>query len=83
MCFGIKSNKIVPIVFEKKEGFHTENCSICLELISDSNDIAVLPCKHKFHSKCILNWFSKNMSCPICRLRVEWKLRIKNSYTGC
>ena len=31
------------------------------------NDVIKLSCNHYFHKKCILEWFEKNSSCPICR----------------
>ena len=48
-----------------------ETCSICLNLIGNSNDVHTLDCGHTFHTRCILNWFrSSNVSgspCPLCR----------------
>ena len=44
-------------------------CSICFEDIKivDENQKALLICGHEFHPACILKWFQKNTSCPICR----------------
>lgn len=44
-------------------------CSIC-----QSNLFCFttkLKCKHKFHSKCINEWFKINNTCPLCRLEIE------------
>ena len=45
------------------------NCSICLESISESTNRYRLPsCNHTFHTDCILNWFrSGHSTCPLCR----------------
>tara|TARA_B100001063_G_scaffold247173_1_gene290952 strand:- start:7980 stop:9023 length:1044 start_codon:yes stop_codon:yes gene_type:complete len=45
-----------------------EKCSICrADWDLKENDIIRLSCNHFFHKKCILEWFEKNESCPICR----------------
>ena len=53
-------------------------CSICHDCIIESgnnydNSITKLPCNHKFHFKCINNWYTtqmsnnRNFTCPCCR----------------
>ncbi|CAO2816919.1 unnamed protein product [Amaranthus hypochondriacus] len=43
-------------------------CSICLENLSnDGDNLKIVRCKHVFHSECLLQWLSKNQSCPCCR----------------
>ena len=44
-----------------------KECCICLEKLDYS---IVLECKHSFHTHCILSWFEKELSCPLCRSRV-------------
>ncbi|VVU95598.1 Ring finger domain [seawater metagenome] len=43
------------------------NCTICLENIPKNKQIYKIPCNHKFHKKCLKQWLSENLSCPICR----------------
>ncbi len=44
------------------------SCSICLEDFSTYDDIKTLDiCKHKYHTECINQWFSRNVTCPLCR----------------
>jgi len=42
-------------------------CCICLEEISSSQDAKFLNCCHKFHGSCITKWSQLQKSCPICR----------------
>ncbi|CEJ90064.1 hypothetical protein VHEMI05872 [[Torrubiella] hemipterigena] len=42
-------------------------CAICLETLQNTDTIHQLPCKHLFHSECIISWFSRGRdSCPLC-----------------
>ena len=43
-----------------------DECVICLE----KNTNIVLLCEHNFHETCILDWFSHNVSCPLCRSEI-------------
>ena len=42
-------------------------CAICCEAIDGS--LKRLKCKHKFHSKCIKQWFTSSgtKNCPLCQ----------------
>lgn len=44
-----------------------DNC--CLICIDENNrdKWSVLTCKHKFHLKCIKQWYKKSKTCPTCR----------------
>lgn len=45
-----------------------DTCSICLGSYEDDEDTYILEaCNHKFHTKCIINWFRQASSCPCCR----------------
>ena len=73
MNWFTKKTKIYPIQFiTPKKIFLNDICGICLE---ELQSFSALPCGHCFHSKCISDWISKNMSCPECRV----KLRLKKS----
>ncbi|XP_042014996.1 E3 ubiquitin-protein ligase SIRP1-like [Salvia splendens] len=45
----------------------TLQCSVCLDECEIGDEVKEMPCKHKFHSKCILPWLELHSSCPICR----------------
>lgn len=40
---------------------------MCLKEHELGETVKKLPCKHTFHSECILPWLSKTNSCPLCR----------------
>mmetsp|Transcript_44851 Transcript_44851/g.72033 ORF Transcript_44851/g.72033 Transcript_44851/m.72033 type:complete len:425 (+) Transcript_44851:165-1439(+) len=42
-------------------------CVICLEDFKNGENIKVLPCKHGFHTQCIMPWFERSGDCPICK----------------
>ena len=52
-----------------------DSCNICLEQFKWLDNITELPCKHKYHSECIYNWFKNASTCPTCR----YKIRSNNS----
>ena len=41
------------------------DCAICLRALSERD--VQLSCEHRFHSRCIRQWFDINRSCPLCR----------------
>ena len=47
----------------------SRSCSICLENYKFGCLIALLPCGHLFHRKCIYEWFMSSVKyqCPCCR----------------
>jgi len=58
--------------FNKKN--YGEECPICLEMFGELDDISLfctLKCGHSYHRKCIIDWLSKDKSCPTCRIIVS------------
>ena len=45
----------------------SSTCSICLEEFNSEKEIAFLDCKHIYHMECIIEWITKDASCPLCR----------------
>lgn len=45
-------------------------CSVCLDDFEISSEAKEMPCKHKFHSGCILPWLELHSSCPVCRFQL-------------
>ncbi|KAL2470047.1 RING/U-box superfamily protein [Abeliophyllum distichum] len=48
----------------------TLQCNVCLEDFEIGAEAKEMPCKHKFHTSCILPWLELHSSCPICRYQL-------------
>lgn len=48
----------------------TLQCSVCLDDFEIGTEAKEMPCKHKFHSQCILPWLELHSSCPVCRYQL-------------
>lgn len=48
----------------------SESCTVCLEGFRAGTVVKEMPCKHRFHSECILPWLDLHSSCPVCRHRL-------------
>lgn len=44
-------------------------CSSCLDSFEPNDDVMCLPCdpKHIFHPDCIVPWFKRKTTCPLCK----------------
>ncbi|KAK4882906.1 hypothetical protein RN001_006225 [Aquatica leii] len=52
---------------EKIQETNCGKCDICLKEYEKDETVKIIPCKHKFHSECIIAWLTKTNSCPLCR----------------
>uniref|UniRef100_A0ACD5W0N8 Uncharacterized protein n=1 Tax=Avena sativa TaxID=4498 RepID=A0ACD5W0N8_AVESA len=48
----------------------TASCAVCLEDYACGEHARELPCRHRFHSLCIVPWLEMHSSCPICRFQL-------------
>ncbi|XP_009114633.2 uncharacterized protein LOC103839902 [Brassica rapa] len=64
----------------KTSKMETEPCSICLDnLVSDKHGVSTrMTCSHVFHEKCLLVWFQRKNTCPLCRTVLYDRLMIGN-----
>lgn len=55
-------------------------CCICHETYAEDNILQMLPCNHIFDRACLLEWYKKSQTCPICRLGevIEKNIGVKN-----
>lgn len=78
---GIMVNPATSKSIESLEKVRIEEpilCSICFQDIpsnkrQEEEDEAVQipkPCGHVYHLNCILKWFSKHNTCPLCRRKI-------------
>jgi hypothetical protein len=42
-------------------------CSICLAELLVGTQATRLPCSHLYHEECIMKWFGRSNTCPLCR----------------
>jgi hypothetical protein len=52
------------------EGGERLACSVCLEEYGEGQQMATLPCCHRFHAGCIRTWLQQKATCPVCQQKV-------------
>ena len=60
--------KIEKDMVDEKDSVH---CPICLDSMTLSNHVMILPCSHCFHDDCIVPWLKEASACPCCRKRIS------------
>lgn len=63
--------KTVVVKSKKSNGKNSnDTCPVCLDEFKIKEKIAVCPCQHGFHIKCIIQWLEHKKICPMCKARV-------------
>jgi len=55
---------------EVMDGNDAASCAVCLEDYTSREHARELPCRHRFHSQCIVPWLEMRSSCPVCRFQL-------------
>lgn len=68
------NDELMPMSFNKCENIYKiNNCTICLEIFEDENQVIKLVCSHIYHIDCIKESISRNIinpKCPTCNLLI-------------
>ncbi|XP_014277030.1 E3 ubiquitin-protein ligase RNF181 [Halyomorpha halys] len=61
------SRKIIETLPNSVINRRDAQCPVCLKQFDQEEEAKLLPCKHEFHSPCIIPWLEKTSTCPLCR----------------
>ncbi len=61
---------VTPFVSTTHRNHH---CFICMEDLTEGEDILLLECQHVYHPPCIQNAIMYNPQCPLCRGPIEFE----------
>lgn len=50
-------------------------CIICLEDFQKNDLVTIIKCGHLYHTVCLYGWFKKKKRCPICNIRIKFKIK--------
>ena len=66
-------SKLKQLNFDQQVFSNETTCAICMSDFKETDKITPLPCdeKHYFHSECIIDWLSRNNSCPFCKKEIK------------
>lgn len=60
-------NSLPTVKISKKHVRADSTCAVCKEKFELGSQVRKLPCKHLYHSDCIVPWLEQCSSCPVCR----------------
>jgi len=73
MKYGVTDGTGVAVASTPGEAAAGAECHICLAPLRSGEVLLELPCsqRHRFHERCIKEWLSKAVTCPLCRTDVK------------
>ncbi|KAF5447626.1 hypothetical protein F2P56_033167 [Juglans regia] len=61
----------MPTIKITQAHMHTDSqCPVCQDRFELGIEAREMPCKHIYHSDCIVPWLVQHNSCPVCRLEM-------------
>jgi hypothetical protein len=56
-----------PARNETEANSEERKCMVCLEEFKAGDKLRILPCLHRYHTDCIVEWLRRNRHCPVCK----------------
>ncbi len=47
------------------------DCAVCKDAFKSEDKVYSLPCKHIYHTECIMPWLKRHNTCPVCRYELR------------
>ncbi|XP_047313557.1 probable E3 ubiquitin-protein ligase RHC1A [Impatiens glandulifera] len=61
----------MPTVEVSQRHVNTDShCPVCKDKFELGSEARLMPCKHMYHSDCIVPWLVEHNSCPVCRFEM-------------
>ena len=81
MSYNYNDKKMIDVYFRDDTESKSGDCVICLCDLNKEGETIKLACDHKFHDKCVKEWFKTSVACPVCKRSVRITL-LKTIYNG-